>query len=60
MVGGGCGYPGAEQGVEDVVWCSLSSPLQNLGQEQELKHRNRAAVSSAEENQTNQMNQAHI
>ncbi len=33
-----CCYPGAEQGVEDVVWCGLSSPLQNLRQEQELKN----------------------
>jgi len=36
---GVCCYPGAEQGVEDVVGCGLSSPLQDLGQEQELKHK---------------------
>lgn len=34
-----CCYPGAEQRVEDVVRSGLSSPLQNLGQEEELKHR---------------------
>lgn len=37
-------YPGAKQSVENMVRCGLSSPLQNLRQEQELEKKNNISV----------------